>query len=93
MNNSGVADDLNVTLGAVELGTMLSSVLYGIILIQAYKYYQASFKNDGYLLKWMVWAYVATERPSLILSNFVNYLGRFAVVHPSFLAYVKWNFY
>ncbi|KAF5347855.1 hypothetical protein D9758_013836 [Tetrapyrgos nigripes] len=43
--------DLGTSLGAVELGIMLSSVLYGVVVIQSYKYYQASFKNDSALLK------------------------------------------
>jgi len=41
-------------LGAIELGVVLSSVLYGQCLIQTYNYYMASFKNDRFHLKFLV---------------------------------------
>ncbi|THU82335.1 hypothetical protein K435DRAFT_808364 [Dendrothele bispora CBS 962.96] len=40
-----------VDLGSIEIGVVLSSVLYGIILVQTYKYYQANFKRDNLILK------------------------------------------
>ncbi|THV03098.1 hypothetical protein K435DRAFT_716082 [Dendrothele bispora CBS 962.96] len=41
-------------LGAVELAVVISSVLYGIAVIQTYNYYMAAFKNDKLALKLMV---------------------------------------
>ena len=38
-------------LGPIELGVLSTSVLYGIALVQTYKYFQASFRNDSVLLK------------------------------------------
>ncbi|THH18388.1 hypothetical protein EW146_g2585 [Bondarzewia mesenterica] len=38
---------LDSTLGAIEIGILLSSCLYGAMAVQAYNYYQANFKNDG----------------------------------------------
>ncbi|KAF5338183.1 hypothetical protein D9758_014711 [Tetrapyrgos nigripes] len=39
------------SLGVLELGILISSVLYGISLVQIYDYYAASFKNDKVFLK------------------------------------------
>jgi len=43
-----------LSLGTLELAVVLSSVLYGICIIQTYHYYMALFKNDGLLLRLMV---------------------------------------
>ncbi|THU83986.1 hypothetical protein K435DRAFT_929201 [Dendrothele bispora CBS 962.96] len=43
--------EVNLTLGSMEIGTLISSVLYGIVMIQVYTYFQASFAKDGLLLK------------------------------------------
>ncbi|THU89238.1 hypothetical protein K435DRAFT_841907 [Dendrothele bispora CBS 962.96] len=45
---------LGPTLGLGELGILFSAILYGIVLSQTYTYYQASFKKDSPLLKYMV---------------------------------------
>ncbi|THU80056.1 hypothetical protein K435DRAFT_696508 [Dendrothele bispora CBS 962.96] len=45
---------LGPTLGSIELGILFSSVLYGIVIVQIYTYYQASFKKDGNFLKFIV---------------------------------------
>ncbi|KAF5350338.1 hypothetical protein D9758_012786 [Tetrapyrgos nigripes] len=59
--NSTVPQDLGTSLGAVELGIMFSSVFYGVVIIQSYKYYQASFKKDSALLKTTVAVLCALE--------------------------------
>ena len=40
-----MATTLDLTLGALEIGTMLSIFLYGIISVQFYMYTQADFKD------------------------------------------------
>lgn len=40
-------------LGAVELGVLCSSILYGVMLVQTYNYYQLRFK-DGPFIKSIV---------------------------------------
>jgi len=52
--DSGQCNHNSSGLGSIELGVLLSSVLFGIILIQTYKYYQASFKRDNIILKCIV---------------------------------------
>ncbi|THU84765.1 hypothetical protein K435DRAFT_398334 [Dendrothele bispora CBS 962.96] len=44
-------DSVEDFLGPIEVGVLLSSVLYGVVLVQTYKYYQASFKKDPIWLK------------------------------------------
>ncbi|THU94392.1 hypothetical protein K435DRAFT_163324 [Dendrothele bispora CBS 962.96] len=46
--------NLNLVLGARILGILFNSVLYGMLLIQAYKYYQAAFAKDSILLKCLI---------------------------------------
>lgn len=44
---------LGDTLGAIELGVLFAAVLYGVLLVQVYNYYQQHF-NDGIWVKSLV---------------------------------------
>jgi sugar phosphate permease len=44
---------LDPTLGAVELGAIFSTLLFGIITVQAFDYYR-DYPNDSWTLKAMV---------------------------------------
>ncbi|THV01505.1 hypothetical protein K435DRAFT_836797 [Dendrothele bispora CBS 962.96] len=48
-------------LGLIELAIVISSVLYGISLIQTYNYFTAAFKNDKFPLKLMVGILIVFE--------------------------------
>jgi len=40
---------LDDSLGAIELGIVFSTALYGVVFVQCYTYYQAGFKDSVYL--------------------------------------------
>lgn len=44
---------LGETLGAIELGVLFASMLYGVLLVQVYNYYQRNF-TDGLSVKILV---------------------------------------
>ena len=41
--------ELGSSLGVIELGILASTMLYGIMIVQAYTYYQAAFKDSYYM--------------------------------------------
>lgn len=45
--------DLNATIGAVEIGSMISVFLFGIVTLQAHLYY-SSFQEDHWSFKTLV---------------------------------------
>ncbi|KAK7457790.1 hypothetical protein VKT23_010129 [Stygiomarasmius scandens] len=51
MTTNDSHQDLEHFLGPIEIGVLVSSVSYGVVLVQTYKYFQASFRNDSVLLK------------------------------------------
>ena len=44
---------LDASLGSLELGVLFSTLLYGVMIVQCYTYYQAGFK-DAWLVKALV---------------------------------------
>jgi len=44
---------VDLSLGTIELGVLLSTVLYGVMVVQSYTYYRAGFK-DPWLVKALV---------------------------------------
>ena len=39
---------LNQTLGAIEIGILVSSILYGVTSVQAWMYWEKGFKDPTY---------------------------------------------
>lgn len=50
---TGDLPSLGESYGALELGTLFSTMLYGVVVVQCYNYYQARFK-DGWILCMLV---------------------------------------
>lgn len=48
-----MSTSLNSTLGAVEVGVLLSCILYGVTTVQVYLYSE-NFKRDAWYLKMIV---------------------------------------
>lgn len=48
-----IAFDVNPTVGALEIGTLVSMFLFGIVTLQVYLYYR-NFPKDNALLKIVV---------------------------------------
>lgn len=46
--------------GSIELGIILSSVLFGVLIVQCYIYHQANFKDD-WLIRTLVSACYANH--------------------------------
>ncbi|KAF5317587.1 hypothetical protein D9758_018465 [Tetrapyrgos nigripes] len=85
--------DLGTSLGAIELGIMFSSVLYGVVVIQSYKYYQASFKKDSALLKTTVAVLCSFETVHTVFQWI--YLYRMTIASfgdPKQLDEITWSF-
>jgi len=40
---------LDASLGAIEIGVIVSSALFGLLIVQCYTYYQADFKDEWFL--------------------------------------------
>lgn len=51
-----VTPSLGPILGAFELGVLCSSILYGVMLVQSYNYYQLKF-NDSLFIRLIVGIY------------------------------------
>ncbi|KAI0316045.1 hypothetical protein OF83DRAFT_1060962 [Amylostereum chailletii] len=45
------APSLDLTIGAIEVGVLLSFILFGATVVQLYTYYQSNFVHDGRALK------------------------------------------
>ncbi|THU98239.1 hypothetical protein K435DRAFT_35639 [Dendrothele bispora CBS 962.96] len=51
---SEAGSSLGLTLGSLELGILFSTVLYGIVLVQTFNYYNAPFTGDSVVVKCLV---------------------------------------
>ncbi|EIM90638.1 uncharacterized protein STEHIDRAFT_107411 [Stereum hirsutum FP-91666 SS1] len=61
---------LGETLGAIELGVLFASILYGVLLVQVYNYYQRNF-TDGLSVKILLYT-VATNQLWLLIRSVVE---------------------
>ncbi|EMD32437.1 hypothetical protein CERSUDRAFT_77447 [Gelatoporia subvermispora B] len=68
MAASAFGINFNGTLGALGLGTMISSVLYGVTSIQTYTYFQRSGRDPSWL-KWSVFCLCCIEGEIRILDT------------------------
>ena len=48
---------LDDTLGAIEVGVLVSTILFGVLIVQCYTYYQAGFKDQ-----WLIQTLVSVRR-------------------------------
>jgi len=82
---------LDKTLGALEIGILISTFLYGIYIVQAFIYSQADFK-DMLWLKWLVLFVLILETAQTFCTCFVlyhltvtNYGVEASITEPSFV--------
>jgi hypothetical protein len=48
-------DELGTSLGAIELGVLISTVLYGNLIVQMYAYFHQTVKDRSWLRMAVVW--------------------------------------
>ncbi|GJE99482.1 hypothetical protein PsYK624_157460 [Phanerochaete sordida] len=66
--------DVNSTFGAVLVGGLVASVLYGITVLQAFSYYQQGAKNDGWLTRVVVAALWLIDTFDMALLSHIIYI-------------------
>ncbi|KAN0130237.1 hypothetical protein V8E53_011994 [Lactarius tabidus] len=62
------------TLGSLFIGTVLSSIIYGITLLQVYSYYNSHCSRDRWPLKSLVALLMLVDSVNLIFANHTTYL-------------------
>ncbi|KAA1476147.1 hypothetical protein DENSPDRAFT_843047 [Dentipellis sp. KUC8613] len=52
-----MSESLGLTLGSIEIGVLISSILFGVTTVQLYLYYQGKFKDLWWTrgLVWLIW--------------------------------------
>ncbi|KAJ7700752.1 hypothetical protein B0H17DRAFT_1046489, partial [Mycena rosella] len=82
--------DLNSTIGALQIGIVLSCVLFGVTTTQAYTYY-GRFPDDSHGLKFLVAVVWLCELAHIICIEATHY--RYTIsdfLHPANLFFVYW---
>ena len=77
------APSLPASLGSVEIASLISSALYGVMLGQYYTYYKAGF-NDRWLVKGLVCIRLRSE---WIMHSYSELAGHFRIVSQSISMY------
>jgi hypothetical protein len=73
---------LDESLGAVELGILVATMLYGMSLVQAYRYFSINNKSDTLAIKLMVVFLWFVLVPALTSDHHTNLLSSTASVKP-----------
>ncbi|KAI0640896.1 hypothetical protein C8Q79DRAFT_1014742 [Trametes meyenii] len=67
-----MGSDLNVTVGALLLGVLVTAVGYGITTLQTYMYMNR-FPNDPWYIRWTVWSLLILDTTHIMLSWHMTY--------------------
>ncbi|KAJ6525047.1 hypothetical protein DFH09DRAFT_1188961 [Mycena vulgaris] len=81
-----MSSKLDITLGALLVGTWANSMLYTVEVIQA-AYYYSHFKHDNWMLKLLVTSAIAIDSVSMIANYASVYL--YTITHWGNLAYLQ----